>query len=43
MKQDCLDLLTKLEKCLEDDEFQVILMLRLSKKLTKYLKGEKDE
>ncbi len=42
MKTKCLQVLEQIDECLKDDEFQVVLVMLLSKKLLKFFKGEGD-
>jgi hypothetical protein len=44
MKEDCLQLLTKLDNCLKDPDFQMIIIMKFMRSLAPYLKTlEEDE
>ena len=37
MREDCLDLLAKLDKCMADPDFQIIVLMKFLKNLAPYL------
>jgi len=46
MREDCLELLTKLEKCMEDPDFQLIIIMKFIRSISPYLqpvKGDENE
>jgi len=48
MKDECLELLTKIDKCIKDEDFQLILIMKFLRSFAPYLKAftiedEKDE
>jgi hypothetical protein len=47
MREDCLELLTKLDKCMEDPDFQLIIIMKFLRSLSPFLqpvvKGDDDE
>ena len=48
MKDECIELLSKLEKCINDPDFQLLIIMKFMRSLTPYFqnkinKGEKDE
>jgi len=46
MREDCLELLAKLDKCMEDPDFQLIIIMKFLRSLTPYLqviKGDDSE
>ena len=43
MREDCLEVLAKLDKCMEDPDFQIILVMKFLRSITPYLQVDKDE
>jgi hypothetical protein len=43
MREDCLELLAKLDKCMEDPDFQIIIIMKFMRSLSPYLRGLRDE
>jgi|ECHhosMinimDraft_1075155.scaffolds.fasta_scaffold16841_2 hypothetical protein len=48
MREDCLELLAKFDKCMEDPDFQLIIIMKFLRNLTPYLqlpvvKGDNNE
>ena len=45
MRDDCLELLAKLDKCMEDPDFQLIIIMKFLRNLSPLLQpsGEKNE
>jgi len=43
MKECCLELLTKLDKCMEDPDFQLLIVMKFLRSFTPLLEGLKDE
>jgi len=45
LNDECLELLSKLDKCIKDPDFQLIMMMKFLRTLTPYLQavGEKNE
>jgi len=37
MREDCLELLAKLDKCMEDHDFQLIIIMKFLRNLAPYL------
>jgi len=40
MREDCLELLAKLDKCMEDPDFQLIIIMKFLRSLAPYLQTQ---